>query len=368
MAQHFAGAGQVQQAVTRFEQAARLAMQRAALVKSAGHLRQGLELLRQLPEPALHRHQELALRLALGNVMVAAHGYTAPEIGEIYTKARRLAKSLADDASLIRAATGQWSFHAMRGEMDDALYVARDLHHRAGLGSSRKVLPTSHRLMGASLVQSGDLQAARRHFDAAQAELARVTNDSETARMPEFRDTLVGVPAYLSVCLALMGERASALEQSEAALTEAKRLYRPHLYAFALSVAGLWCRGMLGEEIATIVDQLEALASKQDFPYWRVFAIKYRALMLACEGRFQDGLVLLREGEAKHRSMGAKWGQAYFLGTMAQYGDSETGLELVESALSLIASTGERWLLPELFGSGEWHCGPAATMPKLRQV
>jgi class 3 adenylate cyclase len=348
VAQHFAEAGQTEQAISRFEKAGRLAMARAALVESAGHLSHGLELLRQLPDSLARQGQEVALQLALGNAMVAAHGYAAAEIGSVYAHARRVCESLGDDASLIRAVTGQWSFHAMRGELTEALVVARELYERACDSESAKLLPTALRLMGASLFQSGELVAARQHFEAAGGQLAGLDKDSEAARMPEFRDTLIGVPAYLSICLALMGDYQLGSVQSRLAINGAKHLFRPHRYAFALSVAGLWFRSVLGEDIGEAVGELEALAGKQEFPYWHAFAIKYRGLMIASAGDFKGGFELLREADVKHLSMGAKWARSYFLGSIAQYADTETGLELVESALSLVATTGERWMLPEL--------------------
>jgi hypothetical protein len=60
------------------------------------HLTAGLSLLPLLPATPARTQQELVLQLALGPVLAATKGNAAPEVGQVYTRARALCQAIGD--------------------------------------------------------------------------------------------------------------------------------------------------------------------------------------------------------------------------------------------------------------------------------
>jgi class 3 adenylate cyclase len=346
LAHHFMQAGSTELAVLYLGKAGRNALARSAMTEAAAQLRKALELLPQLPDGAQRHRQELTLQIALGNALIAATGYTAPETGRVYQQARVLAEQLADTPNLIHVAHGEWSFHLMRGEIERAMSVAEDVLGRALQQDGPELRLAAHRFVGATLLQSGRLKPAREHLGAALDLMAACGRDQVTG-MVGGRDALVGVPAYLAIALALSGSYEPAREQAAASIAEAKREARPHRLAFALGVAGCWFHGLMNEDAPELLETFAALSAEQSFPFWAAHALEWRGLVRA---RFGDpsGLALVREGASRHMAMGAIWGLPFYFGTVAEWGGGDAAPGLVEDALRQVETTGERWIAPEL--------------------
>src|SRR5262245_62548934 len=88
LARHYTEAGLTEKAVHYWHHAGQKAIERSAHVEAIAHLRQGLELLKTLPETAERVQREVDMLIALGASLIAAKGYTAPEVGEASTYAR----------------------------------------------------------------------------------------------------------------------------------------------------------------------------------------------------------------------------------------------------------------------------------------
>jgi tetratricopeptide (TPR) repeat protein len=346
VAQHFTEARAIEKALDYWEIAGRLSMKQSAMSEAAANLQTAIELLPQLPDTAHRQKRELALQIGLGSALIAATGYTSPTTGQVYARAHALSEQLMDAENLIRVSHGLWSFHAMRGEMGNALQVATELLDRSEDPRFSALKLTAHRLLGAGLVQLGRLNEALEHLETAERLLAteRCSGGVWRARV----DDLVGVPAYLSVVLALMGFYDQARAKSAAALEESRRTFRPHRHAFALGVAGYWFHLLLNEETMDLADELAALAAEHGFPYWSAFALQFRGVSLARTGRAEEGVALVMEGIRQHRSIGATWSNEVFLGAVAEFAPVEQALGLVNQALHQVVLTHITWFLPEL--------------------
>src|SRR5262249_23694091 len=69
----------------------------------------------------------LDLQLALGTALRAAKGFSAPEVGSTYARARALAEQIDRPDYLGRVFFGQWLFHRNRGEYKLALALAEQM-------------------------------------------------------------------------------------------------------------------------------------------------------------------------------------------------------------------------------------------------
>ena len=77
---HFEAARDAQRAAVYLQQAAESARRRSAYREARLHYERALALLGQQPAGHERTERELALRIGLGSVMVAAQGWGAPEV------------------------------------------------------------------------------------------------------------------------------------------------------------------------------------------------------------------------------------------------------------------------------------------------
>jgi predicted ATPase len=84
-------------------------------VEAISHLRTGLALLQTLPETPECTQHKVEMYLALGASLIAAKGYTAPEVEQTYTRARHLCQHLAEPHQLFPVLRGLWMYYFVRG-------------------------------------------------------------------------------------------------------------------------------------------------------------------------------------------------------------------------------------------------------------
>lgn len=115
LAHHYTEAGFMEQAIPYWQQAGQRAVKRSANVEAITHFTKGLELLKTLPDTSERAQQELTLRLALGMPLSAIKGYAAPEVGQVYARARALCKQMGETPQLFSVLWGLWGFYQVRG-------------------------------------------------------------------------------------------------------------------------------------------------------------------------------------------------------------------------------------------------------------
>src|SRR5262249_44293469 len=127
LAHHLTEAGLTEHSVAYFYKAGQRASERSAHVEALTHLRQGLTLLQTLPEAPERVQREVDLLIALGASLLATKGYTAPEVGEIYTRARQLCAHLEAPHQLFPVLRGLWNYYYVRAELQTAHTLGEQL-------------------------------------------------------------------------------------------------------------------------------------------------------------------------------------------------------------------------------------------------
>jgi predicted ATPase len=87
LAQHYAEAGLVEQAVAFWGKAGQKSVARSAMAEAAAQLQKRLDQLALLPDIPARRQQELEFSSALGAVLNVVKGSAAPETGQAYARA-----------------------------------------------------------------------------------------------------------------------------------------------------------------------------------------------------------------------------------------------------------------------------------------
>jgi len=163
LAHHYTQAGEAKPAADAWRRAGQRSLRRGELGAAVSALRQGLDVLQALPESVERAEREFRLQLALGQVLLVAKGYSAPEAAAALARARELGERMADPGPVSALLMGLWSAtlnsegpRAAQPLADQVLLVAE----RAG---SRPIRTWAHFAQLANRFHMGDLDGAREH-------------------------------------------------------------------------------------------------------------------------------------------------------------------------------------------------------------
>ncbi|MGH8057767.1 MAG: AAA family ATPase, partial [Candidatus Entotheonellia bacterium] len=102
-------------------------IKRRRTAQAIQHLTAALTLLKTLPESAEGIQQELAVQTTLGLAFIATRGYAAPEVAQVYTRARELCQQVGDTPQLFPVLWGLERFYLVRAEHQAAGELAEQL-------------------------------------------------------------------------------------------------------------------------------------------------------------------------------------------------------------------------------------------------
>ena len=227
MAQHCTEAGFNEKAIGYWLKAGQQAVARSAMAEAVAQLRKGLAVLANQPDGPSRRQQELNFQGTLGRALLSTKGYSAPEVGETYARARTLAEQLGQsDYPLLY---GQWVFHLVRGEHELALSSAEQIVRN---GQGRKDLPAEllgRQASGTSYFFLGNFYAARTAFEQCGDLRDPVHRSIYMALTPI--DPYLVMLGYYGLTLGFMGDLGRGRERVNEALAQARR--DKHAYALA---------------------------------------------------------------------------------------------------------------------------------------
>jgi tetratricopeptide (TPR) repeat protein len=215
LARHCAEAGLTEKAVVYWLKAGQQALARSATTEAAAQLRKGLDALDGLPDGPGRQQLELDLQIPLGWALIAAKGFSAPEVGESFARARALAEQIDRPERLGRVFLGQWTFHRNRGENQLALALAEQMEK---IGEARNDVTAQwvgRWASGFTRLHLGDFVAAR-------ALLEQCHGLADPALR---RHGLRGLHAMLPASLGMTLARLGYIDQARSRLNEA--LWRP---------------------------------------------------------------------------------------------------------------------------------------------
>jgi predicted ATPase len=350
-AQHYAEAGLAEKSVAYWGKAGRRSAARSAMAEAAAQFQKGLDQIALSANNPQRQRQEVELWSDLGAVLMSIKGQAAPEVGHAYTRARELWEQQGYPSEFVHVPYGQSRYHLYRGEIELAQRLDEDL-----LGLSRQRndlvgLVLGHASSGRTLMFAGKFAISRSHLETALALYDPYSHSSLVHRAGTHPHVVA--QAVLVIVLFCLGYSDRALAQSNAAITEARRLAHPPSVAvsFGFGTRLLWLLG----EIAALDEhavQLVATSSERGFAFWDALGMMYRGWLKVKDGHVAEGMSLLRHGLSIYRSTGTEAWMPYYTALLASAyqiaGQVEEGLALLEDALRIVKMTGERWFLAEL--------------------
>ena len=153
------------QAIPYWQRAGQRAIERSANLEAIGHLTKGLEVLATLPDTPERTQQELDLQITLGPALMATKGYAAPEVEQVYARARELCQQVGETPQLFPVLWGLWWFYEVRAELQTARELGEQLLSLAQRQQDPALLLEAHRALGQTLFWLGELAPARAHLE-----------------------------------------------------------------------------------------------------------------------------------------------------------------------------------------------------------
>jgi class 3 adenylate cyclase/predicted ATPase len=347
LAQHLTEAGDSEKAIDYWLKAGQRAQGLCANQEAISHLTCGLQLLPELEESVATDVRELGLQMTLSAALMAAKGYSTPEVEGILRRARELCERIGPESPLIPVLWGNWAWRFIREEMALCHEFADEALQFATARQDRGMLAEAHFLPGLTLFYQGDFAGALEHcrrgvenFDLEQSKsYARLTGQNSSVIMR----------AYVAMSLWYLGYADQAIAATESGRQLAEELKHPFSTACELYLDGfvfLQCRQ--SERALKNADAEITLSTHQGFPFWLGLGNCLRGAALVLERRPAEAIAALREGIATVEKTGAAITLAHYYGCLAEaysmQGDMEAAFEQLDNAFGQLNRLGARWV------------------------
>lgn len=293
LAQHWAAAGESEQAIRNWIAAGKLACQHSASHEAILHFQSGLALINKLPTDSSRPFLELELQIGLGAAACAIEGYASARGAAAYARAAALCSHRESNAEVFTAAWGLWASASSRSGYVEAQTLARQLIDIADHGKDVVQTQQAHFAVGDTLYWQGEFATARQHLE----QIAPLYHPQQhAAHVSGFgEDAGVTSGAYLSWVLWFLGLPEQALAASARSLSLARQLGHPFSLAYALTFATiLHCRLRQPVTALRLAEETRSLSSQYDFPLWAIGATLGRGWALAMQGQ-GEGCALLQQ-------------------------------------------------------------------------
>jgi len=237
-----------------------------------------------------------------------------------------------------------------RGELDLALRLDEDLLRLSRQRDDSAGLILGHISPGRNLMFAGRFAPSRSHLEEVFA-LYDPNSHRSLVHHVGF-DLRVASQAFLGIVLFCLGFPDQALARTNAAIAEARRVAHPPSLALSL-VFGARLHSVDGDHLALRerAEELVAVAAEQGFRHWCAEGIIYRGCVKVKNGDVTEGISLLRSGLAAYRATAKAW-MPYFIvllaGACEIAGQVKEAATLLDDALQIVETSGERWPAAEL--------------------
>jgi class 3 adenylate cyclase/predicted ATPase len=359
LAHHYTEAGLGEQAIGYWQRAGERATQRSANMEAVHHLTKGVEILRTLSDTPARTQQELMLQVALGAPLMAAKGYSAPEVGHAYARARELCHQIGDIPQLFPVLYGLSVFYIVGTDLQTARELGVQCLNMARAAQDSILLLEAYTLLGPASFYLGKLAQSR-----AEMEEAITLYDPQQHRFCAFvygTDPGVIALGFAARTLCLLGYPEQARQRGDELLALAQELSAHHnsVGAALMHLAVLHLLLWDGRTARIHAEALITFATEQDLPLWVAMATMLRGAALVQEGclsgaqeRVEEGIAQVRQGVAAYRATGAGLDHPHCLVLLArgykEIGQIEDGLNTLVEVLAVINNSGERYYETEL--------------------
>ncbi len=305
LAHHFNEAGDSNKASQYWLKAGQKSQQQSANIEAISQLTQGLKILQTLPESE-HRDQlELAFQTALSPVLMAARGWSAPEVGIAIERAQQLCSRYGTLEDQFFVMWGLWGWRVIRADLDLCEGISREIMQLVeNSADGEKLLPEAYWVVGCTAYYQGEFSTGLKLLELG---LVHANPDLEKAyALKTGQHCSVMCSSHSALALWELGYPDQALQRADETVQFARRLGHPFSYAMALffSRQVLQFCGRDQEAIDRIEEEYK-ICHEQGFVFFEVHAIYGRGELLLREGKVDEGRKLCHQGLEMLKGAGA---------------------------------------------------------------
>jgi class 3 adenylate cyclase/predicted ATPase len=353
LARHCAEAGLIEKAAGLWGKAGQRSLARSALIEAAEQLTRALAQLGTLPGTPALRREQIKLQVALAHALMHTKGHAAPETkaaleqaGVSIERAEALREPLEDPLALFSVLYGFWVANLVAFNGDALRDLAGQFLALAEKQRAKVPLMIGHRLMGNSLLLTGDIAEGRAHLDRAMALYDPVQHGPLATRFGQ--DAGVTILCYRCWALWLLGHPETALADADHALSDAREIGHAASLMQALmipSVTHIFCGNF-----PTAKQQAKeglALAEEKGAVFWKAGGMVLQGCLLASSGNAADAVQMITSGITAYRSTGSTvWTPLYssFLANAYAHLDQfDDAWRCIGEAMTAAETTKEKW-------------------------
>jgi predicted ATPase len=294
LARHWTEAGQIERAAALWGKAGLRSAQRSALVEAAEQLRRALDQIASLTGTSSLRREEIKLQVALITPLLHTSGYAAPETRAAVERARLLIEQAEargeppeDPLLLFSVLYGFWVTNLVAFNGDVMRELAGQFLALADKQGATGPLMMAHRLMGLSLLHTGDIAGGQGHLDRA----ITLYNPAEHRPLATRFGQDIGAATFSWKSLAfwLLGYPQAALADSEHALEVARELGHSATLMYVLNFSAwthILCRNSAAARV--LVDEFNVLKAQTGSLFWGAWGMMLQGCLLALTGKASD--------------------------------------------------------------------------------
>jgi len=352
LAHHYSHSDNINKAVEYLGRAGQQALQRSAHDDAIRGLNAAIDLLQTLPDSPERLERELPLQLALGSVLSAIKGWSAPEVERAYLRARELCERLGNRPEFFFVLFGLFVVYYIRGELRMAYEQAEHLLRLAQSNNDSTHLLLAQHALGSASFDMGKLLPAREHKEVA------ISLYDPARHGPFAVGTSFDVKgldlSYVAKTLWLLGYPDQALKRAKEAVEYARTLSHPLSLTGAEFFLGVvqQFRHEAGAAQKT-AERAIALSIEHGFAFWLGVATILRGSAMAQQRLEEDGIVQIEKGLSAYRLTAAEIGGPRWLSWLAEAciesGRLNDGLGVLAEALAGVKETEGHQYEPEIY-------------------
>jgi hypothetical protein len=336
---HFSRGGDTRKTALYMTLGAQQALERFAFSEAIRRTAAALELLRTMKEGRERDELELMVRMVRAEAIEASSTQAAdPAVLEAYSRARELCLKAGTVEQSISVLWGLQRFYQLQSRPKIARPFAEEMVTVAERTDNQPLIRMVRSRLAHNLALVGELERARSLF-----EDSAVQFDSDQGLPEDDRMRTLRLLARVLWFLGFPTQAARRNEESIGLFHSGTRALSPYCLVVPASNTILlrdWKRTF------ELTDELDALASEHQMPYFRDFAQRLRGAASIERGQIEDGLALvdlyLRAADLKGARVSEYW--HFLVPTARAYGRcgrARYGLRLIEEALSDSATSGQ---------------------------
>ena len=333
-----------------YREAAQRATQLFASQEAEVLARRGVSVLHSLPDTRERQERELALRVSLGNALIATRGYASDEVLACYTGAHELCQAIGDTAQLSAVLYGFAAHYVVRAHHPTALRYASQMLALTERQND-PALVVAHRLVGLPLLAMGHLAEARRHFETVAAMYQPAIHRALAFSYGHEPGMASGMNEAMT--LWLIGDTEAAVRRRDESLELGRVTPHANSRCYSLHFAAI-VDSLRGDRDAVRANAEAALkiAEEQGLALWLGWSALIRGWAVAVDDDMDAGIADMRRGIDASHALGAALFHTYYLSllaeTLARARRCDEAAAVLDEADRLADANEERFWQPEL--------------------